>query len=89
MKSCIVPVIYVQLNADECERLKASVVSKTHLSWGTMGPNLDEPCRDIPLCELATDHLENILITQVHIGAETRAIILHILKGRYREEKDC
>ena len=53
------------------------------LTWGTFGPNQNEQVQRKLLIELETDHLENILITQVHIPPVYRAIILEILKDRY------
>jgi hypothetical protein len=64
-------------NDDKLEDLSKS---KT---WGTMGPEGKGPRQFLPLCELETDHLENILITQRHISFETSLVILFILKDRY------
>lgn len=54
--------------------------------WGTFGPDGVGPMRMRTLGSLDTEHLENILITQKQISTIYSAVILHILKGRYRSE---
>jgi hypothetical protein len=52
------------------------------LQWGTFGPAGTEPMKQKTLIDLSTDHLENILVTQSHISAVYRKVILHIIKSR-------
>lgn len=84
MKSAMMEIEVVQLTRDECKRLKERAKTLAPaLTWGTFGPNQNEQVQRKLLIELETDHLENILITQVHIPPVYRAIILEILKDRY------
>lgn len=56
-------------------------------TWGTFGPNADQPMAERTLWDLDTDHLENILITERHIPLAYSIIILSILKLRYKAEQ--
>ncbi len=53
--------------------------------WGSRGPTGDEPRHDRKLAELDTEHLENILICQPHIGNRYRAAIMYLLRERWRK----
>jgi len=53
------------------------------LKWGTYGPNGDQPVKIRYLYDLDTEHLENILVTQGHIGPIYIRTILVLLKHRY------
>lgn len=50
--------------------------------WGTFGPNGDQPIQAKRLCDLDTDHLKNILITQTHTTMLYRKVILFLLEER-------
>jgi len=72
------------LNADQCELIKTQAKTMlTKLEWGTRGRNMDEPVRPLPLCELSTPHLENILISQPFVAVHYKAAILMLLRERY------
>jgi hypothetical protein len=58
--------------------------SKT-LKWGTYGPNGDQAVKVRYIYDLDTEHLENILVTQPHIGPVRARTILVLLKHRYRQ----
>ena len=49
------------------------------LKWGVLGSNGHE---HLPLIGLASDHLENIIVTQAHITPVYKRTILEILKNR-------
>ena len=42
--------------------------------WGTYGKHGTSPRRNVLLCQLSDDHIENILSTQTHISAATREL---------------
>lgn len=72
-----IKVSYTNLTPSECEDLKKLMIEDhKNEKWGR-GEN------KVPLAELETAHLENILITQRNITNEQAAAILHILKQRY------
>jgi hypothetical protein len=58
------------------------------LVWGTFGPSGKEARRDLRLIDCDTDHLENILITQVQITPLYKRVILAILKRRWTSEDE-
>lgn len=73
------------LDAKECEQLKLEIVDKIpEMTWGTFGPDGDQPLQYKPLAELDTDHLENILISQPTLNTNFKAAIVVILKNRYK-----
>jgi hypothetical protein len=49
---------------------------REHMTWGSYGPNGDQPKRILKLGEMDTDHIEAILKTQDHIGKFYRAAFL-------------
>lgn len=61
---------------------------RRELTWGTNGPEGQEPTKTLWLDDLETGHLENILITQYQIKALYKLVILTILKERYLETAD-
>lgn len=69
---------YEQINIDRHE-----------LKWGTLGPDAKNPTYvEVSLDVLATEHIENILLTQQPpIGH--KIVMLAILKERYREWPDA
>lgn len=82
--SRMIEVLYEHLTADECEALKKQVKDKEQdFQWGSYGPNRDEALEKSSIADLSTQHLENILITQPHLGNELAAAILMLLKKRY------
>lgn len=50
--------------------------------WGTRGKSGIEPLKWLPLCSLTSEHLNNILTTQSHIGNFMKELIREILDGR-------
>lgn len=74
------------LTADQCEEIKEKARSLLpSLQWGTVGPNLDQALKQVPLCELSTPHLENIIISLDYVNVCYKAAILQILQERYRK----
>lgn len=56
------------------------------LNWGTFGRSGTEPLVFKTLCELDTDHIENIIITQGHTISPIYAkVMLFMLKNRYTQ----
>ena len=53
------------------------------LLWGTYGPTGTDKLKVKKLNDLATYHLENILVTQDSVPHLYRKVILYILKNRY------
>lgn len=51
--------------------------------WTSYGVDGKGPATQRPLRSLDTDHLENILVTQIHVEFEVRKAILFLLKQRY------
>lgn len=58
------------------------------ITWGTYGPDGKQPCKYIPLKDLDTEHLENILIFMSHPRPVMKKLLLYVLKKRYIEEHD-
>lgn len=54
----------------------------TRLKWGTLGPDGNDVRKFKTLNDLATDHLESILITQRQISKLYSKVILYIIKSR-------
>jgi hypothetical protein len=80
---------YEPMSALEVAQLKTRVREQARwdeIEWGNYGPDGDQPLEKKVLADHDTDHLEAILITQPHLGNELRAIILELLKIRWREE---
>jgi hypothetical protein len=56
------------------------------MNWRSYSEDGSGPLRDPrPITELDVDHLENILITQVHLTPEQRSIILRLLRLAYEK----
>lgn len=53
-----------------------------NIRWGSYGYETLTPLKVRYLVDLDTDHLENILVTQDHIGPVYRKVIFHLLKKR-------
>jgi len=51
-------------------------------TWGTRGPNGDQPIRRIYLKDMETDHINAILETQTHITSCVRTIFENELEYR-------
>ena len=67
----------------ECRKLKeAGLEYARNNKWGTYGPNGNEKLRWVPIIELPSDHIENILITQRHISEEMSAAMIAVLNSR-------
>jgi hypothetical protein len=43
------------------------VIAREYLKWGTYGKNGDQPLTRVPICDLSTSHIYNILTTQSNI----------------------
>lgn len=73
----------------ECRKLKEAGLEYAHNNkWGTYGPNGNEKLRWVPIIELSSDHIENILITQYHLNEERRAAMIAVLNSRKLELPD-
>ena len=72
------------LNSAECEALKQN--ADVNLTWTSFGPNGNEKAETKMLCELYTEHLENILISQPQITPQYKAAILKIIKDRMLDQ---
>jgi len=55
------------------------------ITWGSFGKSGKEPMKVARLCDLETDHIENILILCV-APMDCRIVLLYILRRRYQEE---
>ena len=59
------------------------------LLWGTHGRPTTSDCTWILLCELSSDHLENILAGQRQIPELYSRVILALLKERYQSQEEA
>ena len=85
----IIRLEYRSFTAEECRVMKEVVDEnpvECQVKWGTIGPDGKDSLKFLPIAELSTDHLENILITQPQASIPIKTIILKVLKKRYREE---
>ena len=55
---------------------------RTHLTWGTYGPNRDQPLRYIRLCDMETDHIQACLKNVPNMYPQLRAAMENELEYR-------
>ena len=72
------------LNAEALKDVAQKDNAAAFLTWGTYGPNGDQPLTHKSLADLDTEHLENIIISQPHVLPHFKAAILCELKKRYQ-----
>ncbi len=53
-----------------------------YLTWGTRGPNGDQPLRRVPVKDMTTDHIEACLDTQSHMSSKYRKVMEEELNRR-------
>jgi hypothetical protein len=71
------------LNRLDCRKLKEEGLEYARNNkWGTYGPNGNEGLRWVPIIELSSDHIENILITQRHPSEQAKAAMIAVLNER-------
>ena len=57
-------------------------IAREYLKWGTYGKNGDQPITRVPICELTTPHIYNILTTQSNILKQVHLCLTYELLYR-------
>jgi hypothetical protein len=55
---------------------------REHLTWGTRGPNGDQPLRRVSIKDMTTDHIQACLDTQSHMNSKFREVMEEELRIR-------
>lgn len=55
---------------------------KKRLLWGTYGKYAEHSMKLVRLIDCSTEHLHNILRTELHVGPYMREIIIEIIRDR-------
>lgn len=69
---------------DEINSFSDEVLEKMskEMRWGTYGPDGKHELKYKRLCDLDKDHIENIVVTQSHVGPVMKKVFVYLLKKK-------